>query len=111
MGEQLFKQVDIMLNGTKSVQGKALKIIARSIDEKFDQADQQAEERHKSILDAIDSMKEDNMRFQEDTRTKFKTLEVVSFLSTHRQILLLVAFALLFLAGAGAQDIILKILK
>lgn len=111
MGEKFYNQVDIMLNGTKSVQGKALKIIARGMDEKFDIADQQAEERHKSILHAIEEMKKENTKFQDDTRAKFKALEVVSFFSTHRQILMLVIFAILFLAGAGAQDLIIKIIK
>lgn len=100
MSEDAQKSIDLILNGTKSPQGVAIKMLARMVDG----YETNAAERHKELLSAIKKNKD-------ETDQALKGIEVVRFFSSHPKWLGLIISGVLVLIGAGADNIWSKLFK
>lgn len=100
MGEELQKTIETILNGTKSKTGIAIKLLSQMVDTKFGEMETESKERHEEILKNMDCI-----------NLKFLSLEVVSFLSNHRTLLLVILASLLLLVGSGVDNIITTIVR
>jgi hypothetical protein len=98
MGEELEKTIETVLNGTTSKTGISIKLLAKMIDAKFSDHETERKRMHDEVMNAIDKL-------SRETSVKFDNLSVVSFLSTHKKLFLVIIFSLIILAGTGAQNI------
>lgn len=102
---ELQKSIETVLNGTKSPTGVGLKLLAQLVDRKLDESEKVNARRHREQLDAIHDLSKDISDFKTHTSAKFKGLEVVSFFSSHQKIFWISIVGLIFLSGAGAQNL------
>lgn len=101
----LQKSIETILSDTRSTQGIAIKLLAQMVDKKFSDSEKLNARRHAEQLDAIHNIGQDITNFKTHTSNKFKGLEVVSFFSNHQKIFWLSVVGVIFLSGAGAQNI------
>ena len=94
MSENAQKSIELLLNGTKSPQGIAIKMLARMLDDMSENSKTQ----HTEVMDAISKL-------TGDTDGKFKKMEVVSFLSSYPKIFWLIVACVLALVGSGIDNI------
>ena len=104
MSNEIQKSIELILNGTKSPQGVAIKMLAKMVDEKTTSLAEEAERRHEELLEAIEKISQENER-------KFKKLEVVSFLSSYPKIFWVIAIAMIALAGSGVENMYKTFIK
>lgn len=100
MSDDAEKSIDLILNGTKSPQGVAIKLLARMVDSN----ETNAAKRHEELLSAIQKNKA-------ETDQALKGIEVVRFFSSHPKWLGLIISGVLVLVGAGAENIWSKLFK
>lgn len=93
-----------ILNGSKGLAATAIKAMALDLDRKFDELEKKNDERHKALMDAIQTNKC-------ETDRKFEKLRVVMFFSENPKFLYLVIVGVVaLLVFAGISDVI-KLLK
>lgn len=93
-----------ILNGSKGLAATAIKAMALDLDRKFDELEKKNDERHKALMDAIQTNKC-------ETDRKFEKLRVVMFFSENPKFLyLVIAGVVALLVFAGISDVI-KLLK
>lgn len=103
MGDN-FEKTMAILNGSKGLAATAIKAMALDLDRKFNELEKKNDERHKALMDAIQSNKC-------ETDRKFEKLRVVMFFSENPKFLyLVIAGIVALLLFAGISDVI-KLLK
>ena len=100
MSENAQKSIELLLNGTKSPQGIAIKMLAKMLDEMSEDSKNQ----HVEVMGEI-------RKLTGDTDGKFKSIEVVSFLSSHPGLFWLVVASIVLLTGVASIDNVVKILQ
>lgn len=103
MGDN-FEKTMAILNGSKGVAATAIKAMALDLDKKFEDLEKKNDERHKALMEAIQSNKC-------DTDRKFEKLWVVMFFSESPKWLVISIAGIVFvLMIAGFGDFI-KLIK
>jgi len=85
--------IDTVLNGNKTAMGKAIKLLANMLDNRFSEQDKKIEELKHMI------------------ESEHKSLETVGFLANHRWILILFIAGIIFLCANGILDTIKLFMK
>lgn len=103
MGEN-FEKTMAILNGSRGVAATAIKAMALDLDKKFEDLEKKNDERHKALMDAIQTNKC-------DTDRKFEKLRVVMFFSENPKWLYLsIAGIVVVLLFVGFGDLV-KLIK
>lgn len=104
MGNELQRSMETLLEGTNSKTALAIKILAQSLDTRLTQMDDEQKKRHEEILSAIQKNKS-------ETEQALKGIEVVRFFSSNPKWFGVIVSCVIFLIGAGAENLYKQIFK
>ena len=102
---EFLNQIEMILKDSKSNQSIAIKLLAMMLDNKISEVEKQNHRYHLEQLKAIQDISKDITDFKSHTSAKFKGLEIVSFFSEHRKLFWFVVSCIIFLSGAGVENI------
>ena len=102
---ETYKQIEILLKDATGKQAVAIRLMAMMVDKKTSELEKKLVENHRLQMQAIENISTEINKFKGDTSARFQTLEIVTFFSKNRKLFWFLFSCILFLSGAGVENI------